>query len=75
ILITRVNENTNLYKDMRTQFENVAERMGTKVFNTFIHSTVAVGEVALQRSNLFDEMPNATATKDYKAFIEELLQD
>lgn len=73
ILITRVDERTNLYKDMRPQFEKIAKQIGTKVFNTFIHSTVAVGEVALQRSNLFDEVPNATATKDYQAFIDELI--
>lgn len=73
ILITRVDERTNLYKDMRTQFEQVAVAMNTKVFDSFIHSTVAVGEVALQRSNLFDEVPNATATKDYQAFIDELI--
>ena len=48
--------------------------MSTKVFNTFIRNTIAVSEVSAQRSNLFDEMPNATATRDYKAFIEELLQ-
>lgn len=73
ILITRVSENTNLYKDMRPQFEIVADDMGTKVFNTFIRNTVAVSEVSAQRSNLFDEMPNATATKDYQAFINELI--
>lgn len=73
ILITRVSENTNLYKDMRPQFEKVAEVMSTKVFNTFIRNTIAVSEVSAQRSNLFDEMPNATATKDYQAFINELI--
>lgn len=74
ILITRVSENTNLYRDMRTQIESIAEKIGTKVFDTFIHSTVAVGEVALQRSNLFDEVPRASATLDYQAFIKEFLE-
>ena len=73
ILITRVSERTNLYKEMRKQFEAVAERMNTKVFDTVIRDTVAVREVALQRSNLFDEVPNATATKDYQAFIDEFI--
>lgn len=75
ILITRVNENTNIYKDMRPQFERIAESIGTKVFNTPIRNTIAVSEVALQRSNLFDEVPNATATKDYQAFIDELIKE
>lgn len=74
ILITRVDDRTNIYKELRPHIENVAKRMDTKVFNTYIRSTVAVNDVALQRGNLFDEMPNATATKDYKALIEEILE-
>lgn len=75
ILVTRVDERTNLFKEMQKQFEKVAEQMDTKLYKTYIRDTVVVGEIALQRNNLFDEAPNATATKDYKAFIEEFLKD
>lgn len=75
ILLTRVDERTNLYKAMKPQFDNVAQMMHTKVFKSFIRETVAVKEVAIQRGNLFDETPNATATKDYIAFIDEFLND
>lgn len=75
ILVTRVDERTNLYKEMRKQFEHIAERMNTKVFETPIRNTVAVGEVATVRGgNIFDEIPNASVTKDYTAFIDEFLK-
>lgn len=74
ILITVADERTNTYKEMRKQFENVADMLGTKVFNTYIRRAVSVREVALQRSNIFDETPNATATIDYNHFIDEFLR-
>lgn len=73
ILVTRVNERTNLYSEMRKQFETVAERLGTKVFNAFVRNSVAVSEVLANQSNLFDEIPNGKATKDYNAFIDEYI--
>lgn len=74
ILITCVDERTNLAKTMLNEFEEVADNLGTKVYKSRIRSAVAVGECALRQSNLFDEAPNATATKDYQAFIDEFLQ-
>ena len=74
ILLTMVKENTNLYKDMRVQIEKVAERIGTKVYSAVIHNTTAVGEVAIQRGNLYDMSPRATATKDYIAFVKEIIK-
>ncbi len=74
ILITVVDASTNVYKEMRKQFESVAETLGTKVFKSCIRRAVSVKEVALMRGNLFDEVPNATATQDYTAFIDEFLE-
>lgn len=74
ILITVVDASTNVYKEMRKQFESVAETLGTKVFKSCIRRAVSVKEVALMRGNLFDEVPHATATQDYTAFIDEFLE-
>lgn len=73
ILITCVDERTNLAKTMLGQFEEVARNLETKVYKSRIRNAVAVGECALRQTNLFDEAPNATATKDYQAFIDEFL--
>lgn len=73
ILITRVNSRTNLYSVMYSQFEKVAAKMGTKIYKTVIRSAVAVGEVALERTSLFDSSTGSTAAKDYKDFVSEYL--
>ena len=73
ILITRVTERTSIYKDMREQFENVSEKMGTKLFDNVIHNSVVMSEVALSRGNLFDDYQGKKVTDDYNAFIEEML--
>ena len=73
ILITRVNERTNLHSVLYPQFEKAAARMNTKIFNTVIRSTISVGEAALERTNLFDYESGATATKDYIDFVNEFI--
>lgn len=75
ILITRVNDRTNLYEVLYSQFEKIAAKMQTKIYKTVIRSTIAVGEAALERSNLYDDKPNATATKDYENFVTEFIGD
>lgn len=74
ILITRVYDRTNLHEVLYPQFKKVANKMQTKIYDTVIRSTVAVGEAALERTNLFDDKPRATATEDYKAFVDEFLK-
>lgn len=73
ILITRVNPNTNLHKVLYPQFEKIAAMMGTTIYKTAIRSTVTVGEAALERVNIYEHDPGATATQDYEAFVNEFL--
>lgn len=75
ILITDIDERTNLHKTMAEEFKNVAASLNTKVFKACIHHTIAVGEAAAQRSNVLDEAPNASAAVDYEAFITEYLAE
>ena len=73
LLITRYDK-TNITKALTDQINMTAEQLGTKVFTQPIRNSVAVRESQLMRSNLFAEAPRANATKDYTAFIEELLK-
>ena len=75
ILVTCVDERTNLAKTMLGQFEGAAEAMGTKVYKTYIRNGVKVGEAALMQSNIFDFAPGATVTADYNSFIDEFLSE
>ena len=73
ILLT-CTKKTNLTKILKEPFEQVAEQFGTRLYRTTIRETVSVPETALNRSNVFDYAPQATATHDYKDFINEFLE-
>lgn len=73
ILITKVDERTNVYNEIKSHFENIADQMQTKVYKTIIRQTIKVEESAMQRASLSDSRPDATATKDYIAFTKEFL--
>lgn len=74
LLITCVDTRTNLAKTMMEQFEKVAERMGSRVYEHYIRASVAAGVTALNRSDLFEDAPGAAVTKDYDAFVGEFLE-
>ena len=73
LLITRC-DMTNVTKALTDQIYQAAEKLDTKVFEQPIRNSVAVRESQVLRSNLFTEAPRANATKDYTAFIDELLK-
>ena len=52
-----------------------AEMLKTKVYDTKIRSTVSVTESQLAREDIYTNAPTATATEDYKAFVNEFLND
>ena len=73
ILLTRYSGRSILSRDATTLAERLAERLGTKVFNSKIREAVAVKEAQISRESLFSYAPRAKVTEDYRAFIEELL--
>lgn len=74
LLITRHDERTNISKALQDQITQTAEKLGTKVFKQPIRNSVAVRESQVMKSDIFTEAPKANATKDYTAFIDELLK-
>lgn len=73
LLITKYNERLNLSQALIDNVEQAAKAMQTRVFNTKIRESVAVRESQLLRSDLYTEAPKATATLDYKAFVDEFI--
>lgn len=74
ILLTRYNPRSVLTKEVTKAAANLAEAMGTKVFDTAIREGIAIKEAQLLKQNIFDYAPKANATQDYAAFIDELLK-
>lgn len=74
ILLTQVNERTNLTKELSKVFEEEAEDLQTKIFDSRIHNSVAVQEAVVNQTTIYKHAPSATATKDYNSFVEEYLK-
>lgn len=75
ILITRYNGRAILSKDMRSNLEDIAKELGTKVFSTPIRECTAVKEAEASQKDIYSYAPRSNATKDYTALIDEILEE
>lgn len=74
ILITNHNPRTVLAKDMVDTIRSIADQLDTKVFKSAIRQTVSLQEAQTQQTDIYSYAPKGTATADYTAFINELLE-
>jgi chromosome partitioning protein len=74
ILLTRYSPRSVLSREVAEIAAELAEKMGAKVFKTTIREAIAVKEAQISQQSLFDYAPKAKVTEDYRAFIEELLE-
>lgn len=73
ILLTIHNPRTAISKALTEQVLSIAEKIGTKVYNTYIRQSVSVQEAQLEKANILEYSPRSTAQIDYKNFIDEFL--
>lgn len=73
ILLTRYSSRSVLSREVAELAEQLAEKLGTKLFKTTIREAVAVKEAQISQQSLFDYAPKAKVTEDYRAFIKEFL--
>ena len=74
ILITRYNAQTKISKAIREMAETMAEKLNTKVFNTYIRTAIAVEEAQYEQVVIDDYNKNSTVSQDYKSFVDEYLK-
>ncbi len=72
ILLTRFNRRTLLSRDVLEMAQQLADQMGTKVFESKIRNGVAIAEAPAHGESIYDYNPRSAAVKDYEAFIEEI---
>lgn len=72
ILLVKYKPRQTLAGDLRDSIEQQAQRMNTKVYDTFIRESVAVEQAQAMRQPLFDYSPRCNAAADYKALYEEI---
>ena len=74
ILITIYNKRTRLSQALEDSIDKAAEEMGSKVFSSRIRRSQAIQDAIAVRTDIYEQAPKATATADYSAFIDELLE-
>lgn len=74
VLVTKFEAQTLLGKGMSKGAAEIAEALGTRVFNARIRKAVAIGESQSVEADIFDYAPDSGVAKDYGAFVGELLE-
>ncbi len=76
ILLTKYSNRSVLNREIEETFRNdIAQQLGTKLYNTTIREGVAIREAQFTRQNIFEYAPTSNVALDYKAFINEVLED
>lgn len=73
ILLTKFSRRTNLAKDVQEMAETVASQIGTELFGSRIRTGVSAAEAPAHGKSVFDYSPRSNPSKDYREFIEEVL--
>lgn len=74
ILLANVNQQTRHLRNVKPQFAIVAERRGTRLFETVVRHAVVVKEAQALATPLCVHAPLSTAAIDYKNFVIEYLK-
>lgn len=76
ILLAKHNTRAVLKRDLEEVLrEQIAAQMQAKVFTATIREAIAINEAQYMQQSIFDYASKSKAAEDYKAFIEEFLQD
>ena len=73
ILLTRYSARSVLSREVADMLEELAAKLGTKLFKTKIREAIAVKEAQISQQSLFEYSPKAKPTEDYNALIDELI--
>lgn len=72
LLICRFNVRTTISKSVRTDFETLAEKIGTKVFAQPIRECTALKEAQLMHQDIYEYASKSNAVADYEAVLNEM---
>ncbi|MGN0342677.1 MAG: ParA family protein [Roseburia sp.] len=74
LLLVKYAGRSNLEKTVRDELQQLADGMGTKLFQTAIRECVKTKEAQTNKKLLIDYAPKCTTMQDYQAFVKELLK-
>ena len=74
ILLNRFNVRLLLNREVEDMARDIAKNLGTKVFQTKIHSSVAVAESPAHGESVITYAPGSKPARDFKALLNELMR-
>lgn len=74
LLLTRFNHRSVLSREIVDLSAQMAERLGTKLFDAKIREGIAIKEAQILQQNIFEYAPKSNPALDYADFVEELLK-
>ena len=75
LLLTRYSPRSVLGREIAVLADQIARKIGTRLYNATIRDAVAVKEAQINQQSLYDYAPKAKVTQDYEAFVREFLQE
>lgn len=73
ILLTRYNPRTLVTQGVTAKAEEIAQAIGTRVFEAKVRECTAIKEAQINKSSIFTYAPKSNANDDYHAFITEFI--
>lgn len=75
IVLTRFNKRSIISRDIAELAEGTAKELNTKLFKSRIRECTALKESQAVKTNIYSYAPRSNATVDYKALVEEILEE
>ena len=73
LILTKYNKRTLLAREVKEMAENIAEQIGSCVFDTQIRASVSVAESPAHGLSIYDHSPRSNPSLDYKNFVKEVM--
>lgn len=74
ILLNKFNKRTLLAREVAEIAENLAEQLGTRIFEIKIRTSVAVAEAPAQGQSILEYAPKSTSAQDFTELIDEIFK-
>lgn len=74
LLLTKYSPRTTISKELAQSLNELAEKLGTRVFDTKIREGVAMRECHMLKRSIFDYAPQASVAQDYMSLVGEVLK-
>ncbi len=74
ILLNRYNNRLLLNREVEEMSQDVARKLGTKVFHSKIHASVTVAESPAHGESVITYAPDSRPARDFKALLRELMR-